>query len=216
MYTLADIIEGNYPISQTFGANPAYYGQFYIYGVKMLGHEAVDFATPVGIKCLAPFAGKVLRAGYQPDFSNYGITVCIWDPIQKCAVWFCHLSEWHVDVGQNVTKGQDIGKTGNTGNSIGPHLHFGIVETDANANRLHPYDGYGGFINPIGPKVKWVLGSGTTTPPVDPYVAKFDQLKISIDRLQSETATLNAQADKKAAYTATMVKVKKISDTGSL
>lgn len=212
MYILHDIFEGSYPVTQTFGANPAYYGQFYIYGVKQKGHEAVDFGLPVGIKVLSPFDGKILRSGYQPDFPNYGQVVCIWDPVQKCAVWFCHLSEVSVQTGQTINQGQVIGKSGQTGNIFGPHLHFGLVETDSNGNRLHQYDGYGGFINPLGSQIKWALG----TPPVDPYVVKFDQLKIAIDRLKTETDTLNSQTDKKAAYEATMEKVKKIAATGNL
>jgi len=212
MYTLGDIFEGDYPITQTFGANPSLYAGIYVYGVPLKGHDGVDFGTPIGIKIISPFNGKILRVGPQVDFSNYGNVVVVWDSIQKCAVWFCHLSETHVNVGQNVVKGQDLGKTGNTGYVIGPHLHFGLVETDANGNRLHQYDGWGGMINSIGPLVKWSLGS----PPVDPYLLKFDQLKISIDRLKSETDVLNSQSDKKAAYTSTMTKIKKIYETGQL
>ena len=46
--------------------------------------------------------------------------------------------------------------------------------------------------------------------------SKFNQLKISIDRLKSETDNLNAQIDKKSAYEGTMTKVNKIATTGSL
>lgn len=213
MYTLSDIFEGDYPVSQTFGANPSYYSQFYIYGIKQKSHEGVDFATPIGIKIISPFPGKILRVGQQNDFPLYGNVVVVWDPVQKCAVWFCHLSEIHVTVGQTVNIGQDLGKTGATGNVQGPHLHFGLVETDSNGNRLHQNDGYGGFINSLdSSKVKWVLGP----PPIDPYVAKFDQLKIIIDRLQQETDVLNSQVDKKGAYDATITKINKIAATGSL
>lgn len=212
MYTLTDIFKGNYPVSQTFGARPDYYSQFYIYGVRQKGHEGVDFATPVGVDILAPFNGRILRVGYQPDFPGYGNVVVLWDPIQRCAVWFIHLSTYSVSVGQSILKGKVMGKTGNTGNSTGAHLHFGIVETDANGNRLHKYDGYGGFINPLGGAVQWVLG----TPPIDEYVLRWDKLKISVDRLKSETDTLNSNPDKKAAYEATMAKIRKIADTGSL
>ncbi|MEV4841342.1 peptidoglycan DD-metalloendopeptidase family protein [Nonomuraea sp. NPDC049486] len=39
---------------------------------------------------------------------------------------YCHFSSWSVSNGAAVAPGQQIGLTGNTGNSTGPHLHFGI------------------------------------------------------------------------------------------
>jgi len=39
---------------------------------------------------------------------------------------YCHFSSWSVSNGASVSAGQQIGLTGNTGNSTGPHLHFGI------------------------------------------------------------------------------------------
>ncbi len=213
MHILGDIFEGDYPISQYFGADPEYYGQFTIYGVKQKGHEGVDWATPVGAKIIAPFDGIVLRQDYQNDYRNYGKVVVLWDAKQKIAVWFAHLSEEYTNDKQSFKKGEVLGKTGITGNVSGPHLHFGIVETDQYGNRLNAYDGYGGFINPLDTsKIKWVLGQNAE----DPYVAKFAQLKISIDRLKSETDILNANSDKKSAYDATMSKVKNIAATGSL
>ncbi|MEV4412022.1 peptidoglycan DD-metalloendopeptidase family protein [Catellatospora sp. NPDC049609] len=39
---------------------------------------------------------------------------------------YCHFSAWSVAGGATVVPGQQLGLTGNTGNSTGPHLHFGI------------------------------------------------------------------------------------------
>ncbi|MDD4831991.1 MAG: M23 family metallopeptidase, partial [Bacilli bacterium] len=39
---------------------------------------------------------------------------------------YYHLSKVSVTIGQAVTKGEEIGKIGNTGRSTGPHLHFGV------------------------------------------------------------------------------------------
>lgn len=214
MITLGDIFQGNYPISQTFGARPSYYGQFYIYGVRQKGHEGVDWATPTGVNITAPFDGKVLRAGWQSDFPNYGKVVVLWDSVQKCAVWFCHLSSVSAKVGSAYKKGAVLGQTGATGNVTGAHLHFCIVYTDSNGNRLNQYDGYGGFFNCLdSSKVRWVLGS----PTIDPYVKKLDDLRIAVDRLQSELATeMAGVTDRKALYNATIVKAQKIASTGTL
>lgn len=149
-YLLHDLFEGNYRVSQTYGANKLYYKRFGLWG-----HEGVDWATPVGVKALAPFNGQILRGGWDKAYGNY---IVVWDPKQLCAVWFCHLSSIGVKGGQKVVVGQTIGKTGNTGNSSGPHLHIGFVETDGYANRLNKWNGYQGFLNILDPKlVSWKL-----------------------------------------------------------
>lgn len=139
-YKLSDIFTGNHPVSQIYGANPQYYSQF-----GLNGHEGVDYATPIGVNVLAPFDGEVIRDNDNPVGNAYGNHVVIWDPIQKCAVWHCHLSSNSVVVGQKVKRGQVVGKTGNSGNSSGPHLHENFVETDASGNRLNMNNGKQGL-----------------------------------------------------------------------
>lgn len=152
-YILGDIFIGNYPVTQFFGARPWYYQQF-----GLSGHEGTDFRTPTGVRIIAPFKGIILRQDFQPTYKNYGRIVVVWDPVQKCAVWYAHLSVEYVSNGQSVNKGQVLGLTGRTGNVTGPHLHFGLVATDAYGNRLNTKNGFIGFINPIDPKnVQWIL-----------------------------------------------------------
>jgi len=139
-YTLSDIFEGNFPISQLYGARPWYYSKF---GLR--GHEGVDWATPVGIRLLCPFSkGIVIRTGWD---GAYGYYVVIWDPIQKCAVWYCHMSRIHVTPGQQLLRGAIVGLTGASGNVSGPHLHCNFVTTDIYGNRLDRDNGYQGFKN---------------------------------------------------------------------
>lgn len=158
-YKLSDLFEGNYKISQDFGANPAYYAQW-----GLAGHEGTDFATPIGVNVLAPFDGFILQDQDNPRSGEYGEYVVIWDPVQKCAVWYCHLDSNFVSLGQKVTKGQIVGKTGNSGNTTGPHLHVNFVITDAYGNRLNTNNGFGGNID-LMKNVQFVL-SGTPLIPL--------------------------------------------------
>ncbi len=157
MYKLSDIFEGNYPISQKYGNNKAYYLKV-SGGTLKNGHEGVDWATPTGVKILAPFNGIILRDTEASVKNVYGGHIVVWDPVQKCAVWFCHLSSNSVVRGQIVKAGQVLGRTGNTGNTTGPHLHVNFVQTDAYGNRLNTNNGSLGFLNILDPKlVQWKL-----------------------------------------------------------
>jgi murein DD-endopeptidase MepM/ murein hydrolase activator NlpD len=97
--------------------------------------HAVDFAVPVGTPVVAARAGVVMdtarnfhRAGDDPDRygprANY---VRILHDDGSMAV-YAHLDYRGVTVedGQRVRAGQLIGRSGNTGYSTGPHLHFAI------------------------------------------------------------------------------------------
>lgn len=139
-YILGPLFDKDYPVTQGYGANPDYYKQF-----GLPGHEGVDYGTPNGTPILAPFDGTILRDTFgDKDYGNFTI---IWDSVQKCAVWFCHLQDVMTVIGQQVKKGDIIGHTNNTGNTTGPHCHVNFVETDAVGNRLNKDNGYQGFLN---------------------------------------------------------------------
>lgn len=150
-YTLHDLFEGNYRVSQKYGERKLYYARFGF----LLGHEGVDWATPVGVKALAPFDAQVLRAGWD---KSYGWHIVLWDKKQLCAVWYCHLSKIKVTVGSNVKMGANVALTGNTGNSTGAHLHVNFVETTATGGRKNLLNGNKGFLNILDTNlVNWVI-----------------------------------------------------------
>ncbi|TAM98128.1 MAG: M23 family metallopeptidase [Rhizobiaceae bacterium] len=99
------------------------------FGVRtdpMLGipalHPGIDFRSPVGKKVPATAAGVVTHAGWD---GGYGKMVEI-DHGNGYATRYGHLSEVDVKVGEKVKLGQIIGKSGSTGRSTGPHLHYEI------------------------------------------------------------------------------------------
>jgi murein DD-endopeptidase MepM/ murein hydrolase activator NlpD len=99
------------------------------FGVRkdpMLGipalHPGIDFRSPVGKKVPATAAGIVTHAGWD---GGYGKMVEI-DHGNGYRTRYGHLSEVDVNVGEKVRRGQVIGKSGSTGRSTGPHLHYEI------------------------------------------------------------------------------------------
>jgi murein DD-endopeptidase MepM/ murein hydrolase activator NlpD len=81
-------------------------------------HTGCDYAVPVGTDVLAVADGVIDKATWG---RSYGTQL-----VQKLdGGWFiyAHLSSTLVKPGDKVKAGQVIAKSGNTGNSTGPHLH---------------------------------------------------------------------------------------------
>lgn len=137
---LAAPYQGSFFITQLWGENPAIYRQFLYDGVPLLGHNGVDFATPVGVPLLSTDDGQVIQAAF--DHGGFGNFVLIRHSWGESV--YAHLSRVSVRVNQTLRRGQHIGDSGNTGNSTGPHLHFAIRM--ANYTRG---DGWGGYSDPL-------------------------------------------------------------------
>ena len=99
-------------------------------------HNGVDFSDGgiYGATVVAADAGTVVRVRYLTY--SYGYHIFIYHGGSQLTTQYCHLSAIGVSEGQSVSKGQAIGNVGSTGNSTGPHLHFGIMGPG------------GGFYNP--------------------------------------------------------------------
>lgn len=83
-------------------------------------HNGTDFAVGIGTRVYAVGDGVVIRAGYHPAAGNYIVI----KHGRKYTSRFLHLSKILVRKGQRVEMGKLIGKSGNTGRSTGPHLHY--------------------------------------------------------------------------------------------
>lgn len=97
---------------------------------------AFDFAAPVGTPLKAVADGRITRSydipGYEPRASHGGLGYKSYGRVVEMRtdngghnVLYAHLSRRSVVDGQHVKGGSTIGYSGNTGNSSGPHLHFG-------------------------------------------------------------------------------------------
>ncbi len=141
MITLSDFYIGNFPETQGFGENPANYAQF-----NLKGHNGIDIGTPNGTLVISPFKGTVTEIGSDPK--GYGNYCKVYDKDQLCVCLIGHMQQVAVSQGQSIVKGQLLGYSNNTGNSTGPHIHFGVYKTDASGVRLNSDNGYNGYVNP--------------------------------------------------------------------
>ncbi|MFC8172137.1 M23 family metallopeptidase [Streptomyces sp. NPDC057242] len=98
-------------------------------------HSGVDFHAAYGSRVVSVGSGTVVEAGWGGAYGN-NIVIRMHDGTYT---QYGHLSSIGVYVGQTVEPGQQIGISGSTGNSTGPHLHF---EARTGAD-------YGSDINPI-------------------------------------------------------------------
>lgn len=85
-------------------------------------HKGIDIAVPVGTNVVAAAAGKVVTASYSASGGNY---VMIYHGDSTYTVYM-HCSSLCVSVGDMVSQGDVVAKSGNTGVSTGPHLHFAV------------------------------------------------------------------------------------------
>jgi murein DD-endopeptidase MepM/ murein hydrolase activator NlpD len=88
------------------------------------GHPAIDLAGWLGAPVTASDAGYVVLAGGGWN-GGYGNHVII-DHGNGFTTMYAHLNSIFVKPGETVSRGQQVGTMGNTGNSTGPHLHFEI------------------------------------------------------------------------------------------
>ncbi len=85
-------------------------------------HRGIDLACPTGTPVYAGADGKIEIAGWN---NSYGYYVVI-SHGSGYTTLYAHNSSLLVKVGQYVKRGQQIAKSGSTGNSSGPHLHLEI------------------------------------------------------------------------------------------
>lgn len=105
-------------------------------------HNGMDFTAPTGTPIYATGNGKVKRA--DNTASGFGQHIEI-DHGYGYKTIYAHLSKYNVKRGQNVSRGDLIGFVGNTGRSVGPHLHY---EVHKNGRPINPINFYYGNLTP--------------------------------------------------------------------
>lgn len=88
-------------------------------------HGGVDIGVPIGTPVYSVAAGIVTDVR---DYGGTGLSIHIRHIVGGKYYTSCyqHLSRYEVSIGQVVYQGQEIAKSGNTGYSLGAHLHFAL------------------------------------------------------------------------------------------
>ncbi|WP_169238059.1 peptidoglycan DD-metalloendopeptidase family protein [Candidatus Roseilinea sp. NK_OTU-006] len=112
----------------------SYYGTRRNFNRGMLNtfHSGIDLSARIGTPVKAAAPGRVAAAQTFPIRGN----VIILDHGRGVFTVYCHLSKFEVEVNQIVNAGDVIGYTGNTGRSLGPHLHFELAVGGVTVNPL--------------------------------------------------------------------------------
>ncbi|MFJ5561157.1 peptidoglycan DD-metalloendopeptidase family protein [Streptomyces sp. NPDC093250] len=97
-------------------------------------HTGVDFSVPTGTSLKAVGSGTVVSAGWAGAYGNQ-VVIQLSDGHYA---QYAHLSSLSVSAGQTVSAGQQVGLSGSTGNSTGPHLHFEIRTTPNYGSDVDP------------------------------------------------------------------------------
>jgi murein DD-endopeptidase MepM/ murein hydrolase activator NlpD len=95
-----------------------YISQYFHYG-----HYAIDIAAPMGTRVSAAAGGVVTFAGWKNNGGGYQVWIAHGSGLYTT---YNHMSSISVGRGQHVSRGQQVGRVGMTGNATGPHLHFEV------------------------------------------------------------------------------------------
>lgn len=128
------------------------------FGTRSLGyHPGIDIGCPIGTKIYAAHDG-VIHHKICYGYNKYGATVSVngkGTGSLGCMAWidggsfgystmYGHMqAECTIPDGTTIKRGTFIGYTGNTGNSTGPHLHWGVYKRSSytayqNAGEVDP------------------------------------------------------------------------------
>ena len=108
-------IQENYTLSARYGQRG---------GIWSAGwHTGLDFRVKSGTSVVAAANGTVIASGWG---GAYGYRIEI-DHGNGYVTAYNHLSKIEISGGE-VAAGQEIGKTGTSGNTTGPHLHFEVTK----------------------------------------------------------------------------------------
>lgn len=116
------MIPNSYPVKPDTRITSQFGGRIHPIAGVQKDHKGIDFGTGMNADILSTADGIVSFAGQQNGYGN----VVIIDHSFGLQSFYAHLDSYSVKTREFVKKGQIVAKSGNTGNSTGPHLHYEI------------------------------------------------------------------------------------------
>ncbi|AZJ35874.1 hypothetical protein D6T69_10210 [Tenacibaculum singaporense] len=115
-------------ISSTYGKrrNPLKNG-------KKMMHNGIDIKAPIGTPVIATADGVIAKAADQNKWGN----LIVIEHSDGYQTWYAHLQKFNVTKNQSVKKGDVIGYVGNTGASLGAHLHYEVHYKEVQVNPIN-------------------------------------------------------------------------------
>ncbi|KLN63043.1 MULTISPECIES: peptidoglycan DD-metalloendopeptidase family protein [Vibrio] len=90
---------------------------------RITPHLGTDYAVPIGTPIYSVADGRVIKSRYN-RFAGHYINI---QHADGAISRYLHLSQRNVRAGDKITQGQQIGRSGNSGRTTGPHLHIELV-----------------------------------------------------------------------------------------
>jgi hypothetical protein len=100
-------------------------------------HDGIDYCFPVATDIVAAAPGTVGETGYDKD--GAGNFIVVHHESEGTQTLYAHLSKNLVEKGARVSRNQLIAKSGNSGVSGEPHLHFRYATWTTSPNPIDPY-----------------------------------------------------------------------------
>ncbi|MEZ4323321.1 MAG: M23 family metallopeptidase [Myxococcota bacterium] len=133
--SLATVFDLRWPVDASVRISSPFGDRIHPVTGKKKFHNGVDLPVPVGTDLRAAQSGTIVAATEDSVSGRYVIL----EHGGGIRTAYCHLSVLpDKSVGARVSKGEIIGKSGNTGRSTGPHLHF-VLRVDGTAIDPAPY-----------------------------------------------------------------------------
>lgn len=121
-----------YPFTGTYRVSSGYGDRTAPTDGASTDHKGIDFSVPINTDIISSTAGRVAEVGYNSSRGNY---VVINNDSGISSV-YQHLNSVLAKQGDVVRQGQVIAKSGNTGTTTGPHLHYELKIDGQNVDPL--------------------------------------------------------------------------------